>query len=77
MDGGVALGLVQAISARLVEGAEGVGNEAGDVVFAAERVVLEDLILCVAGTTTNDAELGVESLRCEGVFADVFPPNFR
>jgi hypothetical protein len=75
LDGGVALGLVQAVSTGLVEGAEGVGDEAGDVVLSAEGVVLEDLVLSITSTATNDAQLGVETLRCEGVFADVFPPD--
>lgn len=61
LDGDVALGLVEAVAARLVEGAEGLGVEAGDVEFAAEAVVLEDLVLGVAGAATDDAELRVEA----------------
>jgi len=75
LDGGVALGLVQAVSAGLVEGTEGVGNEARDVVLSTKGVILEDLVLGVAGSSADDAELGVETLGCEGVFADVFPPD--
>lgn len=48
LDSGVALGLVEAVAARLVEGAERVRVEARDVVLAAERVILEDLILCMS-----------------------------
>lgn len=43
LDGGVALGLVEAVAAGLVECPEALGVEAGDVVLATERVVLEDL----------------------------------
>jgi hypothetical protein len=75
LDGDVALCLVQAVAAGLVEGAEGFGVEAGDVELAAQRVVLEDLVLGIAGSAADDAELGVESLGCKGVFADVFPPH--
>ena len=56
LDGGVALGLVQAVATRLVECAESVGEEAGDVVLAAERVVLEDLVAGVPGAAADDAE---------------------
>lgn len=44
LDGSIALGLVQAVSAGLVEGTEGVCDESGDVVLAAKRVILEDLV---------------------------------
>jgi hypothetical protein len=56
LNGGVALGLVQAVAARLVEGAEGVREEARDVVLAAERVVLEDLVAGVPGAAADDTE---------------------
>lgn len=56
LDSGVALGLVQAVAARLVEGAERVGVEARDVVLATQRVVLEDLVGCIHGATTDDTE---------------------
>ena len=56
LDSGVALGLVQAVAARLVERAEGVRVEARDVVLAAERVVLEDLVGSVHGAAADDAE---------------------
>lgn len=76
LDSDIALCLVQAVAARLVEGAEGFGVEAGDVEFAAERIVLEDLVLRVAGAAADDAKLRVETLGCESVFADVFPPDW-
>lgn len=60
LNGCIALGLVQAVAARLVEGAEGVCEEACDVVLAAEGVVLEDLVAGVPGAAANDAE-SVES----------------
>lgn len=75
LDRHVALRLVQAVAARLVEGAEGLGVEACDVEFAAQRVVLEDFVLRVAGAAPDDAELRVEAFGCERVFADVFPPD--
>jgi hypothetical protein len=56
LNSGVALGLVQAVAARLVEGAEGVRKKPCDVVLAAERVVLEDLVAGVPGAAANDAE---------------------
>lgn len=56
LDGCVALGLVQAVAARLVEGTEGIRKEACDVVLAAERVVLEDLVAGVPGAAADDAE---------------------
>lgn len=52
----VALGLVQAVAARLVEGAEGVREEASNVVLATERVVLEDFVGSVLGAAADDAE---------------------
>jgi hypothetical protein len=61
LNGYVALSLVQAVAAGLVEGAEGFGVESGDVELAAETVVLEDLVLGVAGSTADDPELGVEA----------------
>lgn len=61
LDGNIALRLVQAVAARLVEGAEVLGVEAGDVELAAEAVVLEDLVLGVAGAAAQDAELRVEA----------------
>ena len=61
LDGDVALRLVEAVAARLVEGAEVLGVEAGDVELAAEAVVLEDLVLGVAGAAAQDAELRVEA----------------
>jgi hypothetical protein len=48
--------LVQAVAARLVEGTEGVREEACDVVLAAERVVLEDLVAGVPGAAANDTK---------------------
>lgn len=75
LDGHVALGLVEAVAARLVEGAECLGVETGDVELAAQAVVLEDLVLGVAGAAADDTELGVEALGGQGVFADVFPPD--
>jgi hypothetical protein len=56
LNGGVALGLVQAVAARLVESAEGIRKEACDVVLAAERVVLEDLVAGIPGATADDTE---------------------
>jgi len=56
LNGGVALGLVQAVAARLVERAEGVREEACDVVLAAERVILEDLVAGVASAAADDTE---------------------
>jgi hypothetical protein len=75
LDRDVALRLVEAVTARLVEGAEVLGVEAGDVEFAPEAVVLEDFVLGVAGAAAEDAELRVEAFGGEGVFADVFPPD--
>lgn len=46
LDGGVALGLVEAVAAGLVECTKTLGVETSDVVFAAEGVVLEDLKAC-------------------------------
>jgi len=43
LDCSIALGLVQAVAAGLVERSEILCVEAGDVVLATERVVLEDL----------------------------------
>jgi len=48
--------LVQAVATRLVERAEGVREEACDVVLATERVVLEDLVAGVAGAAADDTE---------------------
>jgi hypothetical protein len=56
LDSGVALGLVQAVTARLVEGAEGVRVEASDVVLATERVVLEDFVGSVDGAAADNTE---------------------
>jgi hypothetical protein len=56
LDSGVALGLVQAVTARLVEGAEGVRIEASNVVLATERVVLEDFVGSINGAAANDTE---------------------
>lgn len=61
LNGDVALRLVEAVAARLVEGAEVLGVEACDVEFAAEAVVLEDFVLGVAGAAAEDAELRVEA----------------
>ena len=61
LDGDVALRLVEAVAARLVEGAEVLGVEAGDVELAAEAVVLEDFVLGVAGAAAEDAELRVQA----------------
>lgn len=76
LDGGVALGLVETVSARLVECAEVFCDEAGDVVLSSQGVILKDLVLSVASSSTDDTELGVETLGCEGVFTDVFPPDW-
>ena len=76
LDGHVALGLVEAVAAGLVEGAKGFGVETGDVELASETVVLEDLVLSVASSATDDSELGVEALGGQRVFADVFPPDW-
>ena len=75
LDGDIALGLVEAVTAGLVESAKGLGIEASDVELAAETIVLEDLILGVAGSAADDTELSVETLGCQGVFADIFPPD--
>ena len=56
LDGGIALSLVQAVTARLVEGSESVSVESGDVVLSSEGVVLEDLVGCVQSTATDDSE---------------------
>jgi hypothetical protein len=56
LNGGVALGLVQAVAARLVERAEGMRVEPCDVVLATKRVVLEDLIGSIEGAATNDTQ---------------------
>lgn len=56
LDGGIAFGLVQAVSARLVECSKGVCIETGDIVLSTERVVLEDLIGSVQCTSTDDSE---------------------
>ena len=63
LDSGVALGLVQAVAARLVERAEGVREEACDVVLAAERVVLEDLVAGVSGAAADDTESVISSVE--------------
>jgi hypothetical protein len=63
LDGGIALGLVQAIAARLVECTEGVREEACDVVLAAERVVLEDLVAGVSGAAADDTESVISSVE--------------
>jgi hypothetical protein len=57
--------LVQAVAARLVEGAEGVRKETCDVVLAAERVVLEDLVAGIPGAAADDTE-SVESSVMSG-----------
>jgi hypothetical protein len=46
--------LIQAVATRLVERAERVGVESCDIVFATERVVLEDLVGSVEGAAAND-----------------------
>jgi hypothetical protein len=74
-DGSVALGLVQAVAAGLVKSTKGLGIETGNVELATQGVILEDFVGCVSGSATDDAELGVEALACQGIFADVFPPN--
>lgn len=40
---GVSLGLVEAVAAGLIKSSEALGVEAGDVVLATKRVILEDL----------------------------------
>lgn len=61
LDSNVALRLVEAVTAGLVEGAEVLGVEAGDVEFTAQAVILEDFVLGVAGAAAEDAELRVEA----------------
>lgn len=68
--------MVQAVTTGLIECAEGVGVEAGDVVFTAQGVILEDLVCSVECAAADDAELGIEAFGGEGVFADVFPPYY-
>jgi hypothetical protein len=58
LNGGVALGLVQAVATRLIEGAECVRVETSDVVLASQRIILKDLVGSVHGTATNNAESG-------------------
>lgn len=56
LDGGVALGLVEAIATRLVKGTKVLGIKARDVVLATKRIVLEDLCryrLAQPGTVTS------------------------
>lgn len=45
LGGRVTLCLVQAVPARLVESAESIGDESSNIIFAAQGVVLEDLLL--------------------------------
>lgn len=89
--GGITLRLIQAISTRLVEGAEGIRDKASDVVLAAEGVVLEDLpllgprlvylnavtylVLRIASATADNTKLGVETFARQSIFAHVFPPD--
>lgn len=61
MDGGIALSLVQAVTAGLVECSEGVCIESSDVVLSSEGVILEDLVGGIQGTSTNDSES-----KCQG-----------
>jgi hypothetical protein len=56
LNGGVALGLVQAVATRLIEGAECVRVEASDVVLAAKRIILKYFVGSIHGTATNNAE---------------------
>lgn len=65
LNGSVALRLVQAVATRLVERAEGVRVKACDIVLAAERVVLEDLVGSVHGAAADDTE-SVRSSVMEG-----------
>jgi hypothetical protein len=92
LNSGIALGLVQAVSAGLVESAKGIGVKAGDVVLAAKGVVLEDLIRGIEGTTTDNTEsdallvcdfkrrgvilLSVQALGGQSILTDIFPPNY-
>lgn len=62
MDGNIALRLVEAVTATLVEGAERLCKESGDGKFSTQGVVLEDLIRGSASTTSDDAKLGVQTL---------------
>ena len=62
LDGRVAFGLVQTVATRLVERAEGVRKETCDVVLAAERVVLEDLVAGVSGAAADDTESTISSV---------------
>jgi hypothetical protein len=65
LNGSVALGLIQAVSAGLVEGAESIGDEAGDVVLASEGVVLEDLASSVSSNTFQWEQNIPCLVRCE------------
>jgi len=56
LNSGVALCLVQAVAARLVECAKGMRVEPCDIVFATKRVILEDLVGRVEGTAANDTQ---------------------
>jgi hypothetical protein len=78
LDGYVALGLVEAVAAGLVEGSETLSVKASDVVLATQRVVLEDLqsvsehlsfamrnkyLVCgTSSSTSDDSQLCVEAL---------------
>lgn len=90
LDCGITLRLIQAISTRLVEGAEGICNKASNVILAAEGVVLEDLslseritnlkcstylVLRIASATADNTKLGVETFARQSIFAHVFPPD--
>lgn len=62
LDGDIALCLVETVSTRLVKGTKVLSVEAGDVYLSAQRVVLEDLVGCVACASANDTELRIQAL---------------
>jgi hypothetical protein len=55
LNGGVALGLVQAVATRLIEGAECVRVEASDIVLSTEAIILEDFVGSIHGAAADDA----------------------
>lgn len=75
LNGGVTLGLVQAVTARLIECAESVCIETSDVVLSSKRVVLEDLVGSIESTTSDNTELSVQTLGSQSILADIFPPD--
>lgn len=77
LDCSISLCLVQTIAAGLVERAKILCVETSNVVFPSERVILEDLVGSIPGSTSNDAQLGVQSLGRKCIFAHIFPPHYR